>query len=198
MRRLILVLGGLLAFGGHAAESEYAVYKASAVQVYDYHFVGGAWEAQPDKYASFLVTEVSTAKGLTLHRVLMVDYWTGSSGRYYDSWVSTGWFRLLELDPATVALVSVDLDTKHAAVADAEAMVLTGKRTDGLPKGFAGIHLTVEIGGEVEREEVKARLDKKLSAAAQAAAATAVGDPFVPIRDILVGYLQSRGYVQAR
>jgi hypothetical protein len=42
------------------------------------------------------------------------------------------------------------------------------------------------------------RLDTKLTAAAEAAAARATGDPLTAIRKMLTDYLESRGYEEDR
>jgi hypothetical protein len=139
--------------------------------------------------------EVTVDKGVTLNRVLSVEYWKGTHGLYYYWWVTT-WFSLMQFGNGLQAIVAHD--GWKGAKTSIETVLLTGASMDGPPKGYTGVHFTILPGSEVEREDVKMRLDTKLTAAAEAAAARATGDPLTAIRKTLTDYLESRGYEEDR
>jgi|GEM_PF-2570063 len=195
MKRVLLAVVTLLALGLGVRGKEYAVYKASYTQTYDYHFEGGDWDPQPDKYAGYFIGEATVTKETTLDRVLLFDCWKEYGGNVYEWWVTT-WFRLVSTGDGQQAIVAHD--SAKGEKGFVEAFVLTGASIAGPPKGYTGVHFTLVAGLEVEREEVKLRLDTKLTAAAQAAADAATGDPLTAVRQVVADYLESRGYEEDR
>jgi len=195
MNRALMAVGVCLALGLCARGKEYVVYKAAYSQTFDYHYSGGRWYAQPDKYTGYFIMEVSGTKAVALDRALVFECWKEGSVAYYDTWVTT-WFRLVELAGGQMAIVAYDV---WAGVPSFyETVLLTGVSMGGPPKAFAGVHFTIVTGNEIEREEAKLRLDTKLTAAAQAAADAAPGDPLLAVQQAVADYLDSRGYVEDR
>ncbi len=196
MKRVAILafLFGTLSLSLIGQDVEYVVYKASHTQVYDWHLRNGSWAPEPDKYWGYIILEVSGDGAVVLHHTLVFDCWVENGTRYYDWWVST-WFRILTVGNGQFAIAAQGAWNKDGA--GVEAVALLGASPDGPPKGFAGVHFTLIPGSEIEREEVKLRLDKKLTAAAQAAASGAE-DPLWAVRQMMGQYLESLGYQEAR
>jgi hypothetical protein len=195
MNRVLLAVVAACALGLCAQDKDYVVYKGAYNQVYDYHFTGGRWEPDPDRYAGFVIMEVSLGQSVTLDRVLGLDYWSGRYGSQYGQWLTTG-FRMVQFGDGQEAIVACD--TWKNGIVSIEAMLLTAVADKGPPRRYTGVYFTILPGAEVEREEVKLRLDKEFTAAARTAAANATGDPLMAVRDVLAAYLESRGYEQDR
>jgi hypothetical protein len=194
MRHVLFAVGLALTLGVGAQDRDYVVYKVTAKEPYHYRFQGGTWLLWPVTYLGYFVAETTLTKGTELSRVVEFLYWQESSGAYYDWW-PTDWFRLLQFGTGQQAIVGCSAWKPLGGV---EVEVLVGASAGGAPKSYVGAYLYVEPGSELSREDVKMRLDTKLTAAARAAAAAATGDPLVAAREVVAASLEMRGYQEDR